>query len=123
MRQYPISAHQLSGLQRKVAVCYLGFDFETQEVHFFYIVYYYNAQGASIDSFKEPLKGKKLTATNATKVNAQGDYLQPDDEGNYPEGAIGEYDFWLAFTQSGTFNYDSVFENVIEKADEYKRFD
>ncbi len=123
MKQYPISAHKLTGLHRKVSVCYLGFDFETKEVHFFYIVYYYNAQGESIDSFKEPLKGKKLTASNATMVDVQGKYLQPDSEGNYPEGAIGEYDFWLAFTQSGTFEYDKVFENVIKKADFYKRFD
>lgn len=123
MIKHRISDHILTGLQRKVDVEKFVIEFSLTEIHFYYIVYFFNAQGESLDTFKEPLVGNKLTASNDMKVDEQGNYLAPDSEGSYPEGAVGEYDFWLAFIQNATFTYAQVFEQVIAKADTYHRFD
>jgi hypothetical protein len=67
-------------------------------------------------------KTDKLTATNETKVDAQGNYLQPDENGVYPEGAIGEWDFYVALMFSGAFTQAQIIKMVILRADENNRF-
>jgi hypothetical protein len=123
MQKIQISNHSLSGLNRKISVSKFEIDFELSEIHFYYIIYFFNSNGDSLDSFKEPLVGSKLTASNDMKVDEQGNYLQPDENGSYPEGAVGEFDFWLAFIQNDTFTYAQVFAQVIAKADSTNRFD
>ena len=62
MEQIEISNHKLSSLKRKLSVSKFEIDFELKEIHFYYIIYFFNSNGDSLDSFKEPLVGNKLTA-------------------------------------------------------------
>lgn len=65
----------------------------------------------------------KLTATNDTKVDAQGKILTPDAIGGYPENAIGEWDFYTSAMFSGNFTKEEMIKMVILRADERKQFD
>ncbi len=68
-------------------------------------------------------KTDRLTATNDTKVDATGAIVSPDENGSYPEGVIGERDFYVNMMFSGMFTQEQIIQMVILRADENKRFD
>ena len=68
-------------------------------------------------------KTDKLTATNDTKVDATGAIILPDENGNYPDGVIGERDFYIFAMFSGKYTQNELVKFVILQADANKRFD
>lgn len=62
-----------------------------------------------------------LLANNSTKVDNEGNILVVNDEGNYPEGAIGQYDYLKAAINSG-INYYTLKKLHITQADQRGRF-
>lgn len=62
-----------------------------------------------------------LTADNSTFVNAQGQDVEPDEEGNKPEGAFGEYDFLMQYLNNPVILGD-LFGAYVAKADLKERF-
>jgi hypothetical protein len=94
-----------------------------QEMLFHYERRVYESNAENAMEIVEFRKTDKLTATNEVKVNAQGVILNPDEDGEYPEGAIGEYDFYISALFSGNFTKEQMVEMVIQQADSNHRFD
>lgn len=83
---------------------------------------YVNAQ-ENAKEIVEFRKQDKLLATNDVKVNASGKIILPNEQGEYPEGVIGERDFYIAALFSGNYTQEQLIRFVVLQADSNKRFD
>lgn len=84
-------------LKRKASLFTMTYNISKQYVALAWEVTYYSAKddgsyGEEISFI--PKYTKESVADNTVKVDASGQILQPDAEGNYPPGAIGQFDFF-----------------------------
>jgi hypothetical protein len=81
----------LTEVTREVQVFRSYKEYDVQRVVLVLNVFHYDSEGNAITYFPKQVE---LIASNTTFVNPQdGQILQPDEDGNYPEGAMGEYDY------------------------------
>lgn len=84
-------------LKRKASLFTMTYNISKQYVALAWEVTYYSAKddgsyGEEISFI--PKYTKESVADNTVKVDSTGQILQPDAEGNYPPGAIGQFDFF-----------------------------
>jgi hypothetical protein len=85
----------------------------------FVFVRNFNAEGVEVINLN---KITELTANNTTMVNPQtGDIVTAGENGEYPEGSIGEFDFLSGAIQAGA-NLFTLQNEYITKRDNDGRF-
>ena len=84
-------------LKRKASLFTMTYNISKLYVSLAWEVEYWSAKEDG--SYGEPISfipkyTKESVADNTTKVDSTGTILQPDSSGNYPPGAIGQFDFF-----------------------------
>ena len=108
---------------RKIAIVGKNEDYKNETVTLICSVEHYDQSGNRLNAFASIEKDSfLLVAKDESKVNpATGALVFPDDKGNYPAGAIGQYTWLKMAVENGANPFDIAAGAVIE-ADSLKRF-
>lgn len=116
-----ISNCPVTGLQRKAEYDFKWFR-STKQIIISCVISHYK------DEEKVISKGvvdfvKELVATNDTMVNpANGQIVIADESGNYPEGLIGEYDYYSYVVGTMSIILPQMIEQIILLRDSQGKF-
>ena len=98
-------------LKRKASLFTMTYNISKQYVALAWEVTYYSAKddGSYGDEISFiPKYTKESVADNTVKVDSTGQILQPDPEGNYPPGAIGQFDFFNNMAENVPIKVNAV---------------
>ena len=102
------------GNVRKVQFNTLELDDLAKEMKLWYTAFTYESDAEDAEEILRLRTTKPLIAKNDTKVNEQGDFV---------EEGIGEYDFYEYIIFSGLYTKSQLIKSAILRADANKRFD
>lgn len=95
----PITNHpQLPTITRKAQVRKCDNHYEAGTAEMVLNIFNYNGDVELKDMFRQI----KLVADNSMINPNTFEYVTADEQGNYPEGSIGEYDYLFDLLESGT---------------------
>lgn len=116
-----ISNCPVTGLQRKAEYDFKWFK-STKQIIISCVISHYK-DGGKVTSKGVVDFGKELVATNDTMVNpANGQIVLADEEGNYPEGSMGEYDYYAFVVGTMSIVLPTVIEGIILVRDSEGKF-
>ena len=98
-------------LKRKASLFTMTYNIGKQYVALAWEISYYATKEDG--TYGEPITfipayTKESVADNTVKVDSTGQILQPDQDGNYPPGAIGQFDFFNNMAENMPILVNSV---------------